>query len=444
MKMISSKTLEKIQAGMGVFANNKYIKSVSNGMVLIMTPIIVGSIFTLLANLPIKAWTDFINKNGIVDLLKVPVNFTTNIMALLAVFFIAYSLAERFNKDGLMAGILGLISLLIVTPVGQIKSNDKLISYIPFDWIGSKGLFVAIIIGLLTARIYIFFVDKGYIIKMPDSVPPSVARSFSSLIPGFATIIFALFIAIIFKFTAYGSINQMIYSCIQIPLQGLSGSYVSLLIVNLAIGILWFFGIHGTIIVFNGIVAPLLLSMDMQNLAAFQAGQVLPNIIGYQFFRAYVFCTGTGLTIGMTLLMAFFAKSKQYKILGKLALPTSIFNINEPIIFGTPIVLNPVMLIPYLAAPMLSSTIAYAVTAIGLVPRINGVQLPWPTPIGLSGVLLGSWKIAALQIFLVFVSLAVYYIPFRYMDKKAYELEKAECSDADMCETPDSCDVSAR
>lgn len=426
--MISSDKLEKIQSAVGAFTNNKYIKSVSNGMVLIMTPIIVGSIFTLLTNLPSKSWMNFINNNGITDYLKLPVTFTTNIMAVLAVFLIAYSLAEEFEADGLMAGILSLIGFLIVTPVGQIKNDSGVISYIPFDWIGSKGLFVAIVMGLLISRIYVFFVSKGYVIKMPDSVPSSVAKSFNTLIPGFATSIIALCIAIIFKFTPFGSLGQMVYTCIQTPLQGLSGTYASLLIVNLLIGLLWFFGLHGTIIVFNGIIAPLMLSLDMQNLAAYQAGQALPNIIGYEFYRSYVFCTGTGLTIGLTILMAFFAKSKQYKILGRLAIPTSIFNINEPIVFGTPIVLNPIMIIPYIGAPMICSSIAYFATAIGLVPRINGVQLPWPTPIGISGFLLGSWKISVLQIVLVLVSLIVYYIPFKYMDKKAYEQENAESS----------------
>lgn len=426
--MISSDKLEKIQSAVGAFTNNKYIKSVSNGMVLIMTPIIVGSIFTLLTNLPSKSWMNFINNNGITDYLKLPVTFTTNIMAVLAVFLIAYSLAEEFEADGLMAGILSLIGFLIVTPVGQIKNDSSVISYIPFDWIGSKGLFVAIVMGLLISRIYVFFVSKGYVIKMPDSVPSSVAKSFNTLIPGFATSIIALCIAIIFKFTPFGSLGQMVYTCIQTPLQGLSGTYASLLIVNLLIGLLWFFGLHGTIIVFNGIIAPLMLSLDMQNLAAYQAGQALPNIIGYEFYRSYVFCTGTGLTIGLTILMAFFAKSKQYKILGRLAIPTSIFNINEPIVFGTPIVLNPIMIIPYIGAPMICSSIAYFATAIGLVPRINGVQLPWPTPIGISGFLLGSWKISVLQIVLVLVSLIVYYIPFKYMDKKAYEQENAESS----------------
>jgi PTS system cellobiose-specific IIC component len=127
-------------------------------------------------------------------------------------------------------------------------------------------------------------------------------------------------------------------------------------------------------------------------------------------------------------LFAFFAKSKQYKMLGRLALPTSIFNINEPIIFGTPIVLNPIMVVPFILAPLLSASIAYGATAIGLVPRLNGIQIPWPTPIVISGLLEGSWRISVLQVFLVFVSLAVYYIPFRYIDKKAYAQEHANDS----------------
>lgn len=437
MKILSDKAQEKIQSGMGAFANNKYIKSISNGMVLIMTPIIVGSIFTLLANFPNKTWTDFLTAHNLKNILSMPVNFTTNIMGLLAVFLIAYSLAEQFQKDGIMAGVLAIISFFIISPIKEIKDGSTITKYIPFDWLGAKGLFVAIITGLITARVYVFLINRGITIKMPDSVPPAVSRSFTTLIPGFVTSILALIVAVIFSFTPFKSFNQMIYTCLQIPLEGLSGSYGSMLIVIIAIGILWFFGLHGTIIVFNGIMSPIYLAMDMQNLAAFQAGGVLPHIIGYQFFRCYIFCTGTGLTVGLTLLMAFVAKSKQFKVLGRLALPTTIFNINEPITFGTPIVLNPVMILPYILAPLLSGTIAYGATAIGLVPRLNGVQIPWPTPIILSGLMEGSWRIAVLQVFLVVVSLAVYYIPFKYMDKKNYAQEHAEENSTQSSESPE-------
>lgn len=424
MKTDFMKMQEKIQEGMGAFAANKYIKAVSNGMLSIMTPIIAGSIFILLAYLPIDAYTDFLNSHGITAILTLPVNFTMNIMALLAVFFIAYSLAEQFNKDGAMAGLLALISFLIITPLGQIKNNNSIMDYISFEWLGAKGLFVAILVGLTTARLYVLFVDKGITIKMPDGVPPAVSKAFAGLIPGFATIILSLLVTTIFKLTPYGSLDQMIYGCIQTPLEGLSGTFGALLIVDLLIGILWFFGIHGTNIVLLGIMYPLYLALDMQNLAAYQGGSALPNIIGYQFFVCYIIFSGTGATIGLTLLMAFRAKSKQYRTLGRLALPTSIFNINEPIIFGTPIVLNPYMLLPFLLAPILTSTIAYVATAIGMVPRLNGVQIPWSTPIIASGIIEGSWKIAVLQVILVCVSVAAYYIPFRSLDNKAYAQEQ--------------------
>lgn len=406
---------------MGAFANNRYIKAISNGMIFIMTPIIVGSIFTLLVFLPVKPYTEFINAHGLVPILSLPINFTTNIMALLAVFFIAYNLAQQFKKDGSMAGLLALVSFLIITPTGEAKIGDKTISFIAFEWIGAKGLFVAIVVALITARIYIWCQNKGITVKMPDSVPPAVSKSFGGLIPGFITVILSITISGIFKQTPWKSLDQMIYSCIQVPLEGLGGSYGALIIVLLVIGILWFFGIHGTSIVFAGLMSPIYLALDMQNLTAYQAGAPMPNIIGYQFFVCYVIFSGTGATIGMALLMAFRAKSKQYRILGKLAIPTSIFNINEPILFGTPIVLNPYTLLPFLMTPILNSSIAYFVTAIGLVPRLSGVQIPWPTPIIASGIIEGGWRIAILQLVLVAVSIAVYYIPFLVLDKKAQE-----------------------
>lgn len=425
MKM-NEQTQEKIQNIAAAFAGNKYIQAISRAMMFIITPIIIGSIFTLLANLPIQAYTDFLSQHGITPILNLPATFTTNIMAVLAVFFIAYFLAKQFDKDGTMAGMLALISFFIITPLGEQTTKDGTVNYIPFDWLGAKGLFAAMLVGLLTARLYVWFMDKGFTIKMPDSVPPAVSTSFAGLVPGFAVSIIALLVAAVFKATPYGSLDQLIYTCIQIPLQGLPGTFGAFILVNLIIGILWFFGIHGTNIVLLGVMYPLYLALDMQNLNAYQAGQALPNILGYQFFVCYVIFSGTGATIGLVLLMAFKAKSKQYRTLGRLALPTSIFNINEPVTFGTPIVLNPYMLIPYLLAPIMTGSIAYAATAIGLVPRLNGVQIPWSTPIIASGIIEGSWRIAVLQVVLVAVSLAVYYIPFKFIDKKAYEQEHAD------------------
>jgi PTS system cellobiose-specific IIC component len=410
----------KFQEAMGAFANNKYIKSISNGMLFIMTPIIVGSIFTLLVNLPIPAYLDFIKSTGLSGILGLPIHFTSDIMALLASFFIAFSLAKQFGKDGGMAGLLSLICFLILTPLGSIENGPL---YISFDWLGAKGLIVAIIVGLIVSRIYVFFVDKGITIKLPESVPPAVSNSFGGLIPGFATVILSVVIAGLFKATPFGSLDQMIYSCLQVPLEHVTGSLGALILVEIFICVLWFFGIHGTILAL-GLIMPLYMSLDMQNLAAFQAGTPLPNIIGFQFLVCFVLVSGTGVTMGLTLLMAFRAKSQQYKILGRLALPTSLFNINEPIMFGTPIVLNPFMLLPFVAAPVVSTVLAYVAMATGLVPRLNGVQIPWPTPMIISGFIEGGWRVALLQIVCMVSSVLIYFVPFKMLDAKAYDLEK--------------------
>jgi len=423
-----TKLQNNISSGMGAFANNKYIKAVSNGMVFIMTPIIIGSIFTLLGNIPINGYSDYLSAHGISQILNLASNFTTNIMAILTVFTVSYSLAKEFKKnasDSAMAGLLSIIGFFIVTPLSQTKIDNVLTDYVSFDWIGEKGLFVAIIIGLLTSRIYIYCLDKGFTIKMPKGVPPAVSSSFAALIPGFTIAILSLIIAAVFKLTPYGSLDQLIYTCVQIPLQGVGGSFGGLLVVIIGVGILWFFGLHGDNILIMGLLYPIYLALDMQNLQAYQAGKVLPNIVGYQFIVCYTEVAGTGITIGLALLMVFLAKSKQFKIIGKLAIPTSCFEINEPVIFGTPIVLNPIMLAPFLLTPLVCSIFAYVATAIGLVPRLNGVQIPWSTPPIISGILEGSWKIAVLQVVIIAISVAIYYIPFKIMDKRAYEMEQS-------------------
>lgn len=420
---------DKLQSGVGKFSENRYIRAISNGMVLIMTPIIIGSIFTLLGNLPIPGYSDFLSAHGISAILNLAPDFTTNIMALLAVFFIAYSLAKLFDKDGVVAGMLALISFFIVTPLSSTKISGTMTDYISFDWVGERGLFVAIIIGLLAARLYIFFMERGFTIKMPKGVPPAVSASFSGLIPGFAIVILSLIIAALFKLTPFGSLDNLVYECVQIPFQGIGSTFGAYLVVILAVGILWFFGLHGDNIIIMGLMYPIYLALDMQNLKAYQAGHVLPNIIGYQFLVTYTEVAGTGITIGLALLMAFKARSKQYRIVGKLAIPTACFEINEPVIFGTPIVMNPIMLVPFLLAPVLCSTLAYVVTAIGLVPRLNGVQIPWSTPPIISGFLEGDWRTAVLQVIIIALSVLIYYIPFKVLDKKTYEEEQKNATE---------------
>src|SRR5699024_5148317 len=187
---------------------------------------------------------------------------------------------------------------------------------------------------------------------------------------------------------------------------------------------IWFFGIHGIVIV--SIVNPILISIDLENLEHTSAGTEPIHIIGKNFTNVYGGMTGAGIIMGLIILMTFFAKSKQYRTLGKLSIVPDIFSIAEPAIFGTPIVLNLVLIIPFVLIPTISILVAFFLTKIGILPILSGIQLPWSTPVILQGFLLGGWRVALYQIFLLAFSAIVYYPFFQVLDKRAYEIEQKE------------------
>lgn len=421
MKIDSEKIQQKIQPVVNVFSKNIYIKAVSDGLASILPAIMVGAVFSLFSGLSITPYQNFITSTGIKKFLQIPVNFTTNILALLAVFFISYHLAELLKKSGLMAGLLGLINFLVLTPISSITVKGTTSDVIPFTWLGATGFFSAIIVALIGTRIYAWVMDKGFSIKMPDGVPPTISRSFSALIPDFIVVIFFIIIAALFSITPYGSMHVFIYKFVQLPLQNLGGSFGALIIGTLVMLILWWFGIHGGLVVMS-VLVPIWTPMDTANMAAYAAGQKMPYIVCHAFLTTYASIGGAGATLGLVILMAFKAKSKRYSTLGKLSFLPGLFVINEPVIFGMPIVLNPLMAIPFIITPIVDETIAYICTLTGLVPPCMGATLTLP-PFVL-GIMQGSWKIGVLQLVLLFVSTLIYLPFFKMLDKQAFEEEK--------------------
>lgn len=294
-------------------------------------------------------------------------------------------------------------------------------------YLGAKGLFAAMIIALLGARIYVFVVKKGWVIKLPDSVPPNVANSFSALIPASFVICLFLILAGFMKSTSYGDFHTMIFNVIQSNLMRFMGNNVfSWLFFNIMTSVLWFFGLHGGNII-NSIVNPVYLPLSLENFAAFTAGLTkMPYIfIGTPFTKAFT-SGGVGSMFALAILMTFFAKSKQFKLLGKLSLPTTLFFINEPLLFGIPIVLNPLFLIPLLVTTPILGILTYFVMSIGIVPTPHGIQLPWTTPPVLHGFLQGGWVLALWELLMVLGAMAIWYPFFKMGDKKALDEEKGE------------------
>ncbi|NAP01559.1 PTS lactose transporter subunit IIC, partial [Halomonas sp. MG34] len=317
---------------------------------------------------------------------------------------------KSYEIDGLSAGLISAAAYIMLVP----ETPDWGLN---FAWLGAQGLFVAIILALVLTELFRVLIRSKMTIKMPEGVPDGVARSFTALIPAsIILIIVGLFQAFI-SFFAEISIFEMIFNAIQEPLQGLGNTLPAAIVVSFLNHLLWFFGLHGTNII-GSVIEPVYLPLIEQNLNLFQSGMSafdVPNIVTKPFLDSFVFMGGSGTTIA--LLLAIFIvirheKNHPYREVAKLSAPAGLFNINEPVIFGLPIVLNPVMLLPFILIPVTLTVTSYVALATGIVPKTVAI-LPWTTPPILSGYLVtgGSWRGIALQVFNLTLAVLMY-IPF--------------------------------
>lgn len=414
----------------------KHLTAMKDGLLLVMPLTIVGSVFLVIANLPIPGFPEFIASifgAAWADKLGYVVAVTFDIMAIITVIGVAYRLAQSYKVEPLSGAVIALCSFFLVTPFSiAFKPEGAAQAYavrgIPIALMGSRGLFVAIIVGLISTEIYRKVIQKGIVIKMPKGVPSAVSQSFASLIPATVILTFFWIIKLVLELTTYENIHILISKVISAPLSGLGNSLFGAIIYALIVGLLWSFGIHGGAIM-NGILGPVLLTLNDANRIAYQSGEQVTNIFTSTFVDVFVFAGGAGATLIFTSLMLFRAKSRQLKSLGKLSIGSGIFNINEPILFGAPIVLNPMLMIPFIVAPVVMVVIAYMSMQMGLVPKPVGVAVPWTMPIFLSGYLATGGKIsgAILQLVNLLVAMAIWYPFFNMWDKqKVAEEQQAE------------------
>ncbi|WP_314063168.1 PTS transporter subunit EIIC [uncultured Vagococcus sp.] len=415
--------MEKLNTILEKIGQNPYLKSITSGMMHSLPVTIIGSIASILMNLPIATWNDFVQSSNLSTIFDLAMNVTTNMLSIYIVFFITKALTERLSDglDGTNAAVTAIISFLILTPLQITEGEMGPIKSISFDWIGSKGIFSALLVAFVVSKVYQLSQKNNLTIKMPDSVPPMITSTFEGLIPGVMASMLMLIISWLFSLTSFGNIHEFIYSNIQTPLQGLGTNIWSLVIASIISQLLWFFGIHGTSILLP-ILLPLLLPLDAENLAAYAAGQPLPNITGFAFFLFY---TSTGMAMGLIVMMLF-AKSKQYKTLGKLSIIPAICGITEPVIFGTPLVLNFRFFLPFVFSNSIALIIAYFATFFGLVPALNGSNMVMGMPLFLTALMQGGWRTLVLLIVL-FVITSVLWIPgFRKVDQEAFLAESGE------------------
>lgn len=413
--------LEKILMPIGTkIANNKYLKVLQKSFIAVMPLTIAGSIALIISYFP------FIDKvvpadvlNEIITFLEAMSSATLSIVALFLAGVIGYYYTCQEEHEGIFGAIVMICCFLIVTPMGW--NEEGAFAYIPMTWLGGQGLLTGMIIGFGGGILYNKLMKSKMTIKLPESVPPMVAEPFKMLVPALVT--FLLFAAVRYgmSFTSYGDIHTLLFNVFQTPLMALGTSLPASIAIVIFIQVLWFMGLHGQNIA-GAVMTPIWNAAMIANLTAVQSGQAPQYIFTGQFFTGFIWMQFTSLIVACLIS----AKSEQLKAVGKLSVGSACFNISEPIVFGSPVVLNFMLLIPWVLTMAVFVLLTWGFMVSGLCPYPLGADIPWTTPPLISGWLItGSPMGAVVQIVNVIVGTFIY-LPFVKMYDKQLVREESQ------------------
>lgn len=412
-------------------AGQRHLAAIRDGFISFMPFLIIGSLFIIIQDFPIQGWEQLQTKLFGPDFnqfIILPKRVTYDLMSIYIVASVSYKLAQSYKIDAFSASMLGIASFILLTPItttievaGKAEIVPKVITV--GGWYGTNGLLVALITAMISTEIFNFFIKKKIVIRMPEGVPPAVSRAFSALVPGFVIIVGMLLVRFLFLQTPYKYIHEFIYKIVGAPMQAFVANNIWGAIGTVfSISLLWCIGLNGGAVV-NGIMRPFWVPLQDANLAAIAAGKSVPNIITEQFFDM-IWIGGAGATLAVVFLLLFRSKSKQYKELGKISLAPGLFNINEPIMFGMPIVLNPIGMIPLILGPVVITIVNYTAMAFNIVARPTGVIIPWATPPLIQGFLItGHLSGAVLQLVDILIVMLIWWPFITLMDRKKAEEE---------------------
>lgn len=401
---------------------NRYLMSLRDGLVLSLPLMIVGSFTIVIAELPVDAYQSLMagifGENWKWFNWGVIFASTMGLAAVVATIGVSYALAKSYNRTPLPAAAMSLSGFFIL--LVQMDGGGYSTAFL-----GSKGLFAAMLVAIVTAEIYNWTISKNIVIKLPEQVPPAISAQFTALIPATFTTILWTVVRFGFAHTSYLTFSDFILQVLQVPLTAVGTGIVGTTIAIFFNSAFWFVGIHGAAIV-GSVFNPIWTAATLDNLAAFQANKELPNIVTAEFINNLIYQGGSGATLSLAFIMAFLAKAEQIKYIGRLSLGPGLFNINETVTFGLPIIMNPMMMIPFFVAPMVITLLSYFAIATGLVGRLPGLAAPWTMPIILSGFYIGNGDVRVVLLQVVnFVVTGLIYFPFiAAWDKKKYAEEQ--------------------
>jgi cellobiose PTS system EIIC component len=381
-------------------SENTYMSAVRAGMVSVVPLTIIGGLFIIASYFPIQGWEKIVAPY--LGLLQIPVTATYGLLAVFVSFAIAYDLGKRLKQEAIVSASMATVVFLMIQLRPGEKPEDITFS---MSGLGSKGLFTAIIIALVSVRVQKFFSDKNFVIKLPANVPAMVYESFLSLSPLF----FLVLIFWLIRFVFGVDIDQIVQTAFK-PVVFALNTLPGILVYAFLVTLLWSVGINGDNAM-DAIVAPIFLQYLTANVEAVTQGQPLPYVTANGFFTTFVNVGGTGATIALALIMLN-SKEPGFRKVSRLSLPTQIFQINEPIFFGFPIVLNPIFMIPYILNALILTAGTYLLMHWNVINK-PFVNVPWTTPpiIGHYLVTGGDWRAAVWGVLSIAIAMLVYF-PF--------------------------------
>lgn len=396
---------------------NAYMLSIAEGMSATLTITIIASIFMIIAEFPIEGWSDFLGKWY--TLLSIPYTVLMGLLSLVVTVTVSNALAKRKEIDTVSA-ILVTMSCFAITCFDPESFAFDTTNF------GSAGMFTAIVLSLIVVTVLALFEKKNITLRLPNSVPPAVANSFTVLISGTACVLLVWIIT----FVCGININDTIVSLFK-PLVSTSSSLLGILTISFISSLLWVVGLSGEYIIM-GIVYPIWFQQIAENSSAFLAGEAIPNIAPYGFYFFSMWLgAGTTLILGIYMLRS---KSKTYQALGKVTTIPSVFCIAEPTLYGMPVIFNVPLMIGFIVVQAVLVILSYGATALGLIDRVCAM-IPWATPPILSGFLAtgGDWKAAVFQAFEIVIAFVIWYPFFKLSEKQQLikeaqelEMEKSE------------------
>lgn len=398
-------------------SRSNILSSIGDAMMATLPIVLIGSFALLIAALDVGPWQNIVNSIPYLVTICYKINtVTTGMFAIYAVGFLGYIYSGKINlKERVVATAISVAVFLLITPFDESGA-------LPSTWIGTSGLITAMIIGIVVPSSIKFMLSHNMKISMPKGVPTFVEDSFSVLVPSIIIFSVASVLNTLVSLTSYGDIQNMIFTLIQTPLSAIGLSLPGFLFISTLTGIVFWCGIHGNSVI--GAMLPLLMAADAANLAAGTAGEALPNVITYQFLIATIPGGYCQLLIPAFLAVVF-CKSKQLKSIGKASLVPAIFCIGEPVLFGFPVMFNPLLFIPVVLGNVFNVLFWYGIIKLGIIGAFSGVILPWTTPPVLLAFLSSSTPIpAAIASVVMLIGDCFIWYPFmKIFDKQNVESE---------------------